>query len=434
LLPYVISSSLIAALLLIMSTTVDSATFVIYDAHSTAYPQPPPLVLLDPQSPNVNVVLGPNNTWANVTVKATTAYTEITKNGGFDTSPNGWLYGYAVYSGNSVIAAYWNQTYSYLAPGATGVVLLYMRLYGTGFFNRVNSSVYLVQNVTMPNTPLGSIELNVTYFSNYTTASIASLTSYSVFAELIASNGSVVWGGSITVTTTLNSWNNATFTIPTTSVVPGETYTLLVGANAYGVTINLPWSSYISNITVLQFFDSIRLYVKPLYPAFSGAILAINVTSGTYDVGVSVESLNVVGAGSSNVTLYVANLSGGVSSPINVTSNTLVSGSTSSVIMTVPPPGYSSGLVHLSTAIYSTNIVNILLKLRYSVGGVTVTYPVNLTIIDPPAKQASPPHSARSHQHGTTEHVNRDEGLIVRLLLSGKMQKLGLIRLQRWRG
>ena len=412
-------------MLSVLIVIVNAGTYVIYDSKIVAEPQAPPLILVNPETQGVNVTLGANDTWANITVKATTGYQEITRNGGFDTSPNGWLYGYTVYFGNATVAAGWNQTY-YFAPGASGVVLLYMDLYSSSFLGILGGSIYLVQNVTIPNTSLNSVILNVTYYSNYTISGTFSILSYYyLFAELLYANGTVAWSGLQSITT--GSWNNASFAIPTTSVTPGETYILLVGARALGLA---------SNLTIYQLFDSVRFYVEPLYPSFSGPILDVNVTNGNYSGSLEAINLTVLGGTNVNVSVFLANLSGGVTTPIVVSSGLLTSNATSEVQLTVPPPGYTSGYIHLSASIYSSSVVNIPLRIRYGVGGVTVTYWVNITIIDPPSKNitASSTHSV-PHQH-TQARLGRDRSVEEFKHLDKLLPNIlkNSIPLQRWRG
>lgn len=425
---------LVTVLALITSTVTNAAVFVTYPASFTSIPQAPPLVLLSSSASGVNVSLNPNGTYANVTVKANTAYVEVTKNGGFDTSPNGWLYGYTIYSGYAIVEGVWNQTFSF-APGASGVILLYMRLYdSSGFFSYVNGSVYLVQNVTLPRTPLSSVVLNVTYYSAYL-GNLATLRSYYLFAELMDTNGTVVWSGELSVVGSTGSWNNATFTIPVTSVVPGYTYTLLVGARVAGTTINV--FGITGNLTVYQLFDSVRLYVKSQYPSFSGSILNINVTKGSYAVSLSVVSLNVLGSANVNASILIANLSGGATTPITVSNGLLVTRTTSELPLTTPPQGYTSGHIQLSASIYPSSVVNIPLKITYGVGGVSVTYLINITIVDPPVSNVTS-NGARNtvqcaHTCGAKHELIRELKHLDELLL-GHVLGSKLVLLERWRG
>lgn len=421
----------LVVLLSVLIVVVNAGVYVIYDSKIVAKPQAPPLILVDPEAQGVNVTLGANDTWANITVKATTEYQEITRNGGFDTSPNGWLYGYTVYSGNATVAAAWNQTY-YFAPGASGVVLLYMKLYNpSSIIGYVNGSIYLVQNVTIPNTPLSSVTLNITYYSAYTT-SFSTLRSYYLFAELLYTNGTIAWSSLQSVTT--GSWNNASFVIPTANVKPGETYTLLVGARVSGRTLNI--LTIVGNLTIYQLFDSVRLYVEPLYPSFSGSILDVNVTNGNYGGSLGVANLTLLGGTNVNVSVFLANLSGGVTTPIVVSSGLLTSSATSEVQLTVPPLGYTSGYIHLSASIYSSSVVNIPLRIRYGVGGVTVTYQVNITIIDPPSKNVTVSSTNNvPHQYAHT-HLGRDKSMKGFKHLDKLLPNIleNSIPLQRWRG
>ena len=415
----------------ILVVVVNAGVCVIYDSGIIAKPQAPPLILVNPGTQGVNVTLGANNTWANITVKATTEYQEITRNGGFDTSPNGWLYGYTVYSGNATVAATWNQTY-YFAPGASGVVLLYMRLYNpSNIIGYVNGSIYLVQNVTIPNTPLSSVTLNITYYSTYTT-SFSTLSSYYLFAELLCMNGTIAWSGLQSITT--GSWNNASFTIPTTSITPGETYTLLVGARVSGSTLNI--LTIIGNLTIYQLFDSVRLYVEPLYPSFSGSVLDLNVTNGNYSSSLKAANLTVLGGTNVNISVFLANLSGGVTTSIVVSSGLLTSNATSEVQLTVPPLGYTSGYIHLSASIYPSSVVNMPLKIRYSVSGVTVTYQVNITIIDPPSKDIAVSSTHNISHQCTHVRLGRDRSVKGFKHLDKLLPSIleNSIPLQRWRG
>ncbi len=424
----------VIALLLIAVVTISSA-YVFSNFNSEAFFQPPPLQLINSNTSGVATTIGINNTWANVTVKASTNYEEITRNGGFDSGPNEWLYGTVIYNGSAITGAYWNQTYSF-ASGASGIVLLYMRLYSSSgtIFNYVNGSIYLVQNITIPNTTISSVTLNVTYYFEYQ-RNRAILSSYYIFAELLYPNGSVAWNDEQLLNAGLaGSWNNATFTIPSTDVTPGETYTLLVGARVDGYTINLLW--WVGNLTVYQLFDSVRLYVRSLYPSFSGSILDLNVTNGAYNTLLEVSKLTVLGGTNVNLSIFVANLSGGSSTPITVSGGTLTSSTTSSVRFTVPPSGYTSGYVYLSAAIYPTSVVNIPLKIVYGIDGVTVTYHINVTIVDPSSHDASPNSSSAWYGH-FRKHVSEPDLLkelkrLESLLLSRTLH--GLVPLQRWRG
>jgi|GEM_PF-2372759 len=429
----------VAVALIITSIAINAGVFIVYNAGFDAEPQPPPLTFTNPSTPGTALTLGPNETWANVTVKATTSYVEVTRNGGFDTSPNGWLYGYTVYSGYALATALWNQTYL----GASGAVLLYLRLYNpSSILSYVNGSIYLVQNVTIPATALSSAVLNVTYNPNYNT-SYASLTSYYLYAELLSPNGTLVWSGSQPVSpSSIGVWSNASFSIPVTSLTPGATYTLIVGVNVAGRVINFPFFGIVGNVTIYQYFDSVRLYVKPSYPAFSGTVLDLNVSSGSYVTQLSIDALRITGSTNVNLTLFLANYSGGASSPAVVTEGAVTSRSTSSIYLTTPPAGYTSGYLRLSASINSSSVVNAVLKLTYGTGGVAVTYFINLTVIDPPgshgvtrANHCNACKATRGVEGGavTARVLERVDRIVAKYVMRGLLPK-GLVPLLRWRG
>ena len=141
--------------------------------------------------------------------------------------------------------------------GASGIMVLNLDLYNpSGIVSYVNGSIYLIQNVTFPSTPL-SVTLNITYYSAYA-SSFTTLRSYYLFAELLYANRSVAWSGLQSVAT--GSWSNATFMIPTTSITPGETYTLIVGAGVSGYVYNTLGLQGSINSTL--YLDCVHLYVE----------------------------------------------------------------------------------------------------------------------------------------------------------------------------
>ena len=302
-------------------------------------------------------------------------------------------------------------------------------------FNNVSGSIYLIQNVTIPNTLIGSVTLNITCYPDYI-ARYAILEYYYLFAELLY-NGTAVWGAELLITSgQLGTWDNVTFTVPVTSIVPGRTYTLLVGVNVSGKTLSIPLIGLVGNITVYQLFDSVRLYVKPLYPSFSGSVLDVNVTNGNYNGSLEAINLTVLGETNVNVSVFLANLSGGVTAPIVVSSGLLTSNATSEVQLTVPPPGYTSGYIHLSASIYPSSVVNIPLRIRYGVGGVTVTYWVNITIIDPPSEDVTVGSTHSVLHQNTQARLSRDRSVEGFKHLDKLLPNIlkNSIPLQRWRG
>jgi len=119
-----------------------------------------------------------------------------------------------------------------------------------------------------------------------------------------------------------------------------------------------------------------------------------------------------------------------------VSSGLLTSNATSEVQLTVPPLGYTSGYIHLSASIYPSSVVNMPLKIRYSVSGVTVTYQVNITIIDPPSKDIAVSSTHNISHQCTHVRLGRDRSVKGFKHLDKLLPSIleNSIPLQRWRG
>ncbi len=323
--------------------------------------------------------MGPNATYANVVIKAVRDYSELTFNGGFDAGPDDWFLGWG---GNLTdVGGYWFSS----ILGRSGVVLLNGTLYSSRRGMRtVYGEVFILQNITVPNTPISSAVLNITYYFTATESGWVLLSSYYAYVALAEPGGSVVWSDTLTLAE--NAWVNASFPIPTSALTPGETYTLMVGVYAEATLFN--FGLLRSTVTLYYLLDSARFYVLPEYPSYANDFLKANVTSGNYLVSLSVDSIQ--SSGSVNATITLTNLTGSTSSPIVVVNSALLNSETSSIRVTTPPPGYLPLSIHASTSMLPGSRLNLILTLQYGTGGVTVKYRINLTITDPePGKRFS---------------------------------------------
>jgi len=341
----------------------------------------PPLYFLRATAPRTSVVLSPNATRADVVIKATRGYSELTSNGGFDAGPDDWFIGWG---GNLTdVGGYWFSS----ILGRSGVVLLNGTLYSSrGRVRIVYGEIFVLQNITVPNTLISAAVLNITYYFTAIENSWVLFSSYYAYVALAEPGGSIVWSDTLTLTE--NAWVNASFPIPTSALTPGGTYTLIVGVYAEAALLNLGLLR--GTATLYYLLDSARLYVLPEYPSYANDFLKANVTSGNYLVSLSVDSIQSLG--SVNATIALANLTGSTSSPIVVINSALLNSETSSIRVTTPPPGYLPLSIHASTSMLPGSKLNLILTLQYGTGGVTVKYRINLTIVDPePGKQFGKP-------------------------------------------
>ncbi len=332
----------------------------LYAAVHTYYPallevrgSEPPLWLADPGTAGVDVVLGPNATSAQVTIKATIEASELTYNGGFESGPDGWYFSPGSYLANAAWLA------SYL--GRTGVV----DIYGTipGF-----SSDYagIIQLVTVPNTTLSSLTLTVTYYIEYA-RSVVNL----VVGLYDPSTSSWAWISSSRAVS--GSWTTEQFTIPVNSVVPGASYYVYAGVFIFNL-------NFFRSQLYHFYLDEVRLVAVPQYPSFTGTALLGNVT-GRFEASLKLYSLTA--SPGSNVTLWLVNHTLYSSTPIRVVSGAAASGETSWIGVSEAPPGYAPLKLQVDASLPSGGSAHLELGLRYRRPGVTVTYMVTLDVVDP---------------------------------------------------
>ncbi len=348
----------------VITSFIDSSLAEVYNfmpGTTKLVPVSPPFILQDPNMTDVYVALGANKTSANVSVKATSGLKEITYNGGFDNNPDGWFF----VPGRYLVYAYWLPSLF----GASGVVEIYGDI-PPGSYD--NASTY--ECVTLPNASLNELVLNVTYYVRYVPWGFHYL--YAGLYDPVAST--FVWFSSISPAT--NTWDTATFFIPASFVTPGETYYVFVGF--WG--LNLFWNYR----TFYYFLDEVRLYANLSSPFFQGIVLVGNLTyNQSFDAALRLE--NYVFSGNVNLTLKLVNHTNYESTPIVIRDNALVNDKTSPVRISLAPAGYTSLRINLDVSMDPGSSVNITLTLSYNVDGVTVYYPIQINVTDPPVANGS---------------------------------------------
>ena len=353
--------TLIASLVLsmVVPAVLLAGVFVYYPLSASIVPVPPPIIYVDPGSPYTTVQLGPNETSAEVVAKAQAGTWEITYNGGFDDNPDGWYFIPGTYLTNAA----W---YASVSDGTTteyGVVGIY------GYLTATTDNATILQYVTIPSAAATSFTVEVTVMG-YATNGIYLLFYYVGLYDPATS--STVWSSNFNIAR--SSWQTQTFTV-SASLTPGKTYILYFLAYPY----HLGWWSG----TVYYFIDEFRLYATLSTPYYTNVVIDSNVTDGqTYESQLVLKSL--VYSGTPNVTLKLVNVNNVESTPINISSGTVVSDRTSWISTPPASSGYTSLRFHVDASVNTGGYVNMTLEYRYTIGGVVVKYPLQLNITDPP--------------------------------------------------
>ena len=334
---------------------VNTSSFVFYPIHISPLFISPPVYFQDPNESGVSVSLGANRTSAIITVNATTSTQELTINGGFETGPDYWYF----VSGTYLTSAYWYDSFL----GRTGVIEI------TGSIPAGQSdNAGIVQEVTFPSTELSSIELYIGYFFG-----VYFRTTCYVLAGLYDPEvGDWAWFGYTACS--VGSWSEAYFSIPLTAVEQGKSYYVYAGVYIY--------NGFFLAQTYSYYMDYVHLYVQTANPSFSGVTLNIQDVAGSYTGKLVLTSYSFTG--SVNASIWLKNFYGIDSSRIEIVNSNVVSSSTSEISFDVPPSGYVSLKIMLETVMEPSSSANLSLKFIYRRGdGVKVTYPLQLSIIDP---------------------------------------------------
>ena len=310
---------------------------------------PPSLVLGDPSLPPVQASLSPSNTSAEVVVFTSNSQ-QILYNPDFYSSPDGWLC-----SAGTNLTCYW-------LPGDTGASGGVAAIGGV-LPTLSSDSAYVVQEVRMPNASLTQVVMEARVRLSQ---GIPGLSSY-IVGLYDPVNSSLYY------TSGLLQTGYTVVTVNLTGLVePGGRYYAVVGL----YTVSL------ISFTVEMLIDWVNLYVNTSESTYSGPILKINASERIH-ASLLLKSLD--SPGGLNVEITLTNLTS-TSTPITVENSIVTSSSTSEVIFDVPPPGYTSGRINISTSKVQGNHT-LWLELRYCTLpgslGPCVYYNITLTI-DPP--------------------------------------------------
>ncbi len=389
---------MLAATLLIAFGVAQAALYTYYSTGIGLAPVPPPVVLdIYPGQAGVNGSTGPNKTSAAVVVKAVKDYILITHNSYFDEGAEGWYYyyDYSIYYG-TLDSYLFTATVLDNYNGADNVTLLYgdlnvtAELYIGGLLNIYRATAahiqLLVQEVTLPSSPPEEIVLNVTHMEQvYINAPLILSASCSIVVGLYdRDTGSFAWYNDSVACT--GSWNTTSYNVNTSAVEPGKTYLLVAGVYVAADTIGI--GQYTMELLGEGFFDSVELFYLPQYPSFSGPVIGVNVTTGTYEAQLLL--YNYSSDPGVNITVRLVNVSLVYNGNISIVNGEPVSNETGLVEIQPPPQGYYSAKIVVDASLPQNTSANLSLVLSYTTGGVVVKYYyVNITVKDPPPSSTS---------------------------------------------
>ena len=395
-----------AVLLTLLSAALLAGVFVYYPYSTTMRPVPPPIVYVDPGSPNTVVRLGPNAASASVEVKAQAGTWEITYNGGFDDNPDGWYFIPGTYLTNAA----WYTSVSYGSTTKYGVIGIY------GDMTGINDSAVIFQYITVPN-------VSATFTVQVTVLGIRPFGIYFLFYHVgiyDPETSSNVWNTSGIAT---SNWQTRTFTV-SASLTPGKTYIFYFLANPVRF-----WGSG----NVYYFIDELRLYATISTPYYTNVFIDANVTDGqTYESKLVLK--RVVYSGTPNVTVKLVNFDNDESTAIVISSGTVVSDRTNWISTPPAPSGYTSLRFHVDASINSGGYVNMTFTYKYRIGGVVVKYPLQLNITDPPSGNITLPSPPPIHpKPPKIPRLSRAElTRIIRQMLSKGLKPIWISRVKKF--
>jgi len=319
------------------------------------------------------VGLGPNSTSASITVKASTQPFDIVANSDF-IGPSPWLF----IPGTDLTSA--TVLPSYL--GRIGVA----NVSGSGVLSTgYTDSAFLYQQITWPTTPVLSANVYLEACVEYAVTSGFSIllldaTIYVVDAATLTVVDSLPFVLDVGLSSTC-TWTLYTGGLTVGSYTPGGTYYFLIRFRVQSLFTLFSASYYARFYTNLA-----NITVTPANPTFLGIFLLANVSTGVFNASLSLVSASFTGNVDANIWLR-NNTVQQQSSPITITGSTVVSSQTSELLVTTVPPGYYSLEMWLDTTISPGASATLNLVLRYRIeDGVYVEYPIQLNIVDPPAR------------------------------------------------
>ncbi|MEB3861897.1 MAG: hypothetical protein GSR84_06725 [Desulfurococcales archaeon] len=333
----------------LLSITSYAVAFATLGLGGSLLPVSPGLVLGDPGLPQVYVTLSPSNTTGEVVVVASNRQ-QVIYNPDFYSSPDGWLC-----SPGSSLSCYW-------LPGDTGASGGVAAI-GGNLPSLSSDSAFILQEVRMPDSGLNQVVMEARVRLSQ---GVPGLASYIVGVYDPVNSSLYYASGVLQSTYTVVSVNLTGY------LEPGRNYYAVVGL--YAVSL----ASY----TVEMLIDWANLYVDTNESTYTGPLLLVNASERVY-TSLTLAALDSPGGLDAEITL--TNLSA-TSTPITIENSTVTSSSTSEIMLDVPPPGYTSGRINLTTSKVDGNHT-LGLQLRYCTlpGGLGACVYYNITlVIDPP--------------------------------------------------
>ncbi len=352
------------ALVLVLAALVSSAHTILYYPISIGLvPVAPAHVLLAADTPNTTVVLGPNETSANITLIASNQL-QILQNPDFYSSPEYWL----CIPGN-YLSCYWASS----DIGASGGII---EIRGTMPTNGTSDAAFIIQEVTIPATAQ-----SIVIEARMRLALSLFIDSYTWYLGLYDPVAQVLYG---TAGTSLGLFYSNISVNLTGYIEPGKTYYALVGISATSSNISLPIPIPISALIQLN-IDGVYVYVNTSTYTFSGSILEVNTTNATAWGRLVFSQIN--SPENINATIELFNATGASSGKILVVNSVPQNVSTNWVLLGPPPTGYTSGYIWLEASKNeaANSTLYIFLELCYGGPGLGACayYPLSI-VIDPP--------------------------------------------------
>ncbi len=349
-------------ILSILISTVLGSVFTYLPSYVSISASNPDVIYHQSTSSGISSILGPNRTYANITVKASTAPFEVTTNGDYSSGPAPWTF----ISGNNITSAYWYPT----LYGRNGVILM------NGSVNAFSDGAGLVQMITWPSTTLSSASLNISYRIIRTGTVLLGwfYIGYSIrdLAFNIITQGTIdIFFGSGD-----SLWNTQIINLNAGLLNPGANYYLVIEVGVIGLIVPSP-------VKVEYVLDHSIITATPSKPYFLGPVLHLNTSISSYNVSLTVTSINP--SGNTNVSIWLRNHTASVdSSKIVIQNSALINGQTNEIIIAPVGVGYYGMDLMVDTQIDPTAKITLELTLKYRLyDNVYVEYQITLTVIDP---------------------------------------------------
>ncbi len=344
--------------LIILISNVFAGITVIYPLDSTTSEYSPPIILTKTQT---NTTLGANQTSANITFYVTNNTYSAAPPGGFEDGWGGW---YAITNDPAQYGVYWvNDT------PANG----FIEVLGVGVDQTSYAGIFA--NLTFPSTSIIGITLSLDYnFSWSTTGFVIAFPWIRVLAyNYTSGTTTTIYSALLSNPTPWTSISQAVAWRPT----PGDRFAIIVVLYIYYVFALFGGINYaelcLDNVSLTVTTTN---YVLRLVPA-----VGVLDQGGVYNVSLAANA--IVGTGEVNASIQLRN-GAYISTPIEITNSTIITGSTTSILFNSSAPLIDNGTILLTASLSPNTTVSILLSLTYRSNGIYVIYHrINITLISP---------------------------------------------------